>query len=152
MTVHAVDVDDLAGLRVLAVAALLGREIDDDRAGLHQLDHVLEPQLRRRLARDQRGRDDDVDFLRLRAEQRVLGVEELLAHLLRVAALPFARLLDRDGQELAAERLHLLLGGGAHVERAHDRAEALRRAERREPGDARADDRAPCRAGPCPPR
>ena len=128
--------DDLAGLGELAVAALLGREVDDDRAGLHQLDHVLEPQLGRRLARDERRRDDDVDLLGLRAEQRVLGVEELLAHLLGVAALPLARLLDRDGEELAAERLHLLLGGGAHVERADDRAEALarrraRRARRR---------------------
>ena len=79
-------------------------------------------------------------FLGLRAEQRVLGVDELLAHLLRVAALPFARFLDRHGEELAAERLHLLLGRGAHVERAHDRADALRGAERGESGNPGADD------------
>ena len=71
--------DHLAGLGELAVAALLGGEIDDHRAGLHQLDHVGEPQLRCRLAGDQRGGDDDVDVLGLLAEQRVLGLEELLA-------------------------------------------------------------------------
>src|SRR5690606_38668371 len=35
----AIHLDDLARLRQLAVAAALGREVDDDRARLHALDH-----------------------------------------------------------------------------------------------------------------
>jgi hypothetical protein len=136
---HAGVLDRLAGLGQLAVAAGLGREIDDHRAGLHRLDHVGQPQLGRRLAGDERGRDDDVDLGRLLAEQRHLGVDELLAHLLGVAALTLARLGDLDGQELGAHRLHLIGDRRPDVEGADDRAQALGGAERGQAGDAGAD-------------
>ena len=75
MIVHAVrGLDHLAGLGELAVAALLGREVDDRPSPASSASTMsFGPQLRRRPAGDERGRDDDVDLLRLRAEQRVLG-------------------------------------------------------------------------------
>ncbi len=136
---HAVVLDRLARLGQVAVAAGLGGQVDHHRARLHRLDHVLEPQLGRRLAGDERGGDDDVDLGRLLAEQGHLGVDELLAHLLGVAALALARLGDLDGQELGAHRLHLIGGRGADVEGADDRAQALGGAERGQAGDAGAD-------------
>ena len=48
--------------------------------------------------------------------------------------------LDIDGEELGAEALHLLLDGRAGVERAHDGAQVLGRADRRQAGHAAADD------------
>ena len=54
------------------------------------------------------------------------------AHLLGVAAGGLGRLelLVLDGDELGAERLHLLLGRRPHVGRRHDRAQPARRGDR----------------------
>ena len=66
---HAVFGDDLLVLdRQLAIAAALGGEVDNDRARLHHLDHILGPEHRRIPVRDQRGGDDDVDLGRHLAE------------------------------------------------------------------------------------
>ena len=59
----AVLLDDLVALGERAVAALLGRHVDDHRALRHRHHRARRDQLRRRLARDQRGRDDDVRLL-----------------------------------------------------------------------------------------
>src|SRR4029079_18858496 len=45
----------------LTVAAGLGGEVDDDRAGSHAFDGTRRDELRRRPPRDSRGRDDDVE-------------------------------------------------------------------------------------------
>jgi hypothetical protein len=75
---HAVVGDDLlVGHGQVAVAAALGREVDDDRAALHHLDHVLGPELRRGPAGDQRGGDDDVDLGGKLAELGELLLAEL---------------------------------------------------------------------------
>jgi hypothetical protein len=52
--------DRLAGAGELDVAALLDRQVDDHRAGLHRLDHLAGDQPRRRLAGHQRGGDHHV--------------------------------------------------------------------------------------------
>ena len=51
--------DDLVRPRQLAVAAALGRQIDDDRARRHRFHHLGRQQDRRPLAGDQRRGDDD---------------------------------------------------------------------------------------------
>ena len=135
----------LPALGERAVAALLGRQVDDHRARLHGDDGAGRDELRRRLAGDQRRRDDDVAFLGVLREQRLLGREERLAHLLRVAALALAALLEVQFDELRAEALDLLARRGARVEGADLGAEALRRRDGREPGDAGADDEHPGR-------
>ena len=63
--------DGLARLGQLAVAAGLAREVDDHRAGLHPFDRLRGDELRRRAARHERGRDDDVEALD-RVGQRLL--------------------------------------------------------------------------------
>ena len=115
-------VDDLARLRQLAVAAALGREVDDDRAGLHALDHGARDQPRRRAAGDQRRGDDDVLVLDVVGDQLGLLLLVLGRHRLGVAGrrLRLLELLVLDGDELGAERGDLLLGGGTHVGRRDD--------------------------------
>ena len=57
---HAADLRRFAGPSILAVAAALGGEIDDDRAGLHARDLRRADQLRRRFPRNGGGCDDEV--------------------------------------------------------------------------------------------
>ena len=84
---HAVLGDDLVVLDGhLAVAAALGGEVHDHRAGLHGLDHVLGPELGRLAVGDQRRRDDDIHVGRKLAELRQLRLLELGARGLGVAA------------------------------------------------------------------
>ena len=147
----AVPDDDLARHRELAVAALLGGHVDDDAALLHRLDHLFRDQLRRGLAGNQRGRDDDVDVLRLLREHLVLGLLEAFAHDLGVAADAAALLLVVDGHELAAQRFDLIRDFRPRVVGAHDGAEAGRGADGGETRDAGADDEDLRPAAPCPP-
>ena len=134
--------DRLVGHRQVAVAAALGGEVDDDRAGLHRRDHVRGPELRRRAAGDQRGGDDDVDLGRQLAELRELLLAELRRRGGGVAAGRGAvlGLLEVEEDELGAHRLDLLGDLGPHVEGVGDRAERDRGADRGEAGDAGADD------------
>lgn len=111
------DVNDVMDGRDLAwnnrcdVSSRLGGEIDDDGSGFHGLDVLLQDQNRRFAARNQSGGDDDVDLLALLREQSHLGIDELLAHLLRVPAGSRTFFLDVNGQKLRAHRLDLLLRG-----------------------------------------
>ena len=98
----------LAGLGEFAVAALLGRHVDDHAAGLHALHHLGGDQLGRRLARDQRGGDDDVASLACSAYIARCAALEALAHHLGVAAAAGAFFLVVDLDELAAQRLDLV--------------------------------------------
>ena len=132
--------DDLSGHARRAVAALLGGEIDDDRAGLQRRDHLFGEEDGRALSRDERGRDDDVDLGGLRAEEGDLRGEEGRAHLLRVAAAAFGVLDDVDVEVRRAEALDCSFGRGPRVEGADLGAERTRSGHRREPGDPRADD------------
>ena len=104
------------------------------------LHHLLGDEDRRRAVGNERGGDDDVDVPRLRGEERHLGGDERGAHLLGVAAAAFAFLFDRHLEELGAHALDLVADGGARVEGADDRAQAARGADRRQAGDAGADD------------
>ena len=72
--------------------------------------------------------------------QLALLLIKLLAQLLGVAAGGFgAGRFQRHFDELRAEAFDLLLHGGPHVVRLHDRAEPPRRGDRLQPGDAGAD-------------
>jgi hypothetical protein len=137
---HAVAHHRLAGHGELAVAALLGRHVDDHAAGLHALHHLGGDQLGRRLARDQRGGDDDVGVLGLLGVHRALRGLEALAHHLGVAAAARAFFLVVDLDELAAQRDHLVGHLGAGVVGAHDGAQVGRRADGRQARHAGAGD------------
>src|ERR1019366_154145 len=100
----AADIGDFAGLGALDVAAALDRKIDQHRARLHRLHHFGGDQLRRRTARDQCCRDDDVLLLdMLGGEGCLLGLI-LLRHFLGVAAGGFGllELLAHDRKESGA--------------------------------------------------
>ena len=111
-----------------------------DRAVLHADDRARRDELRRGHAGDDGVGHDDVGVLRVLADERLLGREVGLAHLLGVPALALPRFVELELEELSAEALDLLLDGGARVERAHDRPERPRGGDGREAGDARADD------------
>ena len=138
---------DLAALGAFDIAAALDREIDDHRARPHRGDHILGDEPRRRPAGNERGGDDDVLLLDVVGDQRGLLGLVLLRHFLGVAGrgLGLLEFLVLDGDELGAEAFDLLLGGGAHVGRGHDRAEPARGRDRLQAGDARAHDEHPRR-------
>ena len=136
----AVAFDDLPRHAKLAVASLLGREIDDDRPALHLCHRLFFHEDGSLLPGDERSRDDDVDLGGLLSEERHLGLDERRAHLLRVAAAPLPILLDLDGEKRRAEALDLLLRRLPRVERAHLGAERLCGSDGGEARDARADD------------
>ena len=92
--------------------------------GPHRLHHLGGDQLGRGLAGNERGRDDDVDVLRLLRERLALRFLEAFAHHLGVAAGARAFFLVVDADELGAHRLHLVRDFGTRVVRAHDRAQA----------------------------
>ena len=132
--------DHLARLGQFAVAPLLGRQVDDDAAGLHRLDHLGGDQPGRGLAGNQRGGDDDVDILGLGGVHRPLGLLIAFAHDLGVTAGGRPLLLIVDLHELRAHGLDLVLDLGAGVGGAHDGAEPVGRADGGQSGDADADD------------
>ena len=137
--------DDLVLFGERAVAALLGGHVDDHRAGFHALDHVFGNQHRRRAAGDERRGDDDISLLDAFGDQRGLALEPGFRHRPRIAAYALRRFaflvgLERDIDELGAEGLHLLLGGGAHVGGFDHRTQALGGGDRLQAGHAHAHD------------
>src|SRR3954470_13147784 len=126
--------DDLPGLGELAVAAGLGREVDDHAAGAHALDGLGEHESRRGAARHRRGGDDDVELLDRVGERLLLLGALLLGELAGVAAL--AGGLDAEVQPLGAQRLDLLGRLGAHVVAGGLRAQAARGGQRLQAGYA----------------
>src|SRR5207247_5460187 len=117
--------DFLVGPRQVRVTTLLGREVDDHRAGAHRLDRRLRDQFRGGPARDERGRDDDVEVADPRLELLLLAALLLVGELARVAAFGFLA-DDTELEEGRAEALDLLLDDGPDVEAGDDGSEAAR--------------------------
>ena len=130
-----------AGPRQFAVAAALGREIDDHRAGRHaRRPFRAVTSIGRFPAGDGGGGDHDVLLAQHAAQQLALPAVELLVHGLGVAALVLgAGGFHVEHDEPRAQALDLLLHGGAHVVAADHRAQAARGGDRLQSGDARAD-------------
>jgi hypothetical protein len=137
---HAVLHYRLARLGQLAVAAPLGRHVDDHAARLHAPHHLGGNQPGCRLAGNQRGSDDDVHFPGLLGVHLALGLLEALAHHLGIAAAAGTFLLVIDLDELAAQGHDLVGHFGTGVVGAHDGAQAGRRADRGQAGDSGAGD------------
>ena len=115
---------DLVGPGELAVAARLGREVDDHGARPHAGDRLLRDESGRGPAGHERGRDDDVEVLRLLGEHVLLPARGVRRQRLRVAALVLGvRDAEVEREELRAEALDLLLHDGTHVVTPHLRAE-----------------------------
>jgi hypothetical protein len=104
--------------------------------GFMLLHHLGGDQLGRRLARDQRGGDDDVGVLGLLRVHRALRGLEAFAHDLGVTAAARAFFLVVDLDEFAAQRLDLVGHLGARVVGAHDGAQVGRRADGGQAGHA----------------
>ncbi len=121
------DLGHLVGGGEGAIAALLGCEIDDDRTGFHRLHHFLGDQHRRLTAGDQGGGDDDILLLDMFGNQRRLLGLIFLRHLFRIPArgLGLREFVIHHGDEGAAQRFHLFLGGGTNVCCRHNGAQAL---------------------------
>ena len=134
--------DNLICFGQFAISALFSGEIDNNAAILHRAHHVGRDQTRCRLARDQRRRNDDVDFLRLFGEQCHLGLDEFCAHGLGIAAFAGAVLIviEIEHQELGVHALDLFFYLGSSIEGSHDRAHALGSANCRKPRNAGAYD------------
>src|SRR5262245_30834877 len=133
---HTIMDHDVARSRQRAIAAALDREIDDDRAGLHGLDHLLGHEHRCRAAGDQGGGDDHVLALDVLRHQGGLALLILARQLAGVAGgrRSIGETFDED--EFRPEALNLLAGGGPHVGGRHDRAETAGGSDGLEPGDA----------------
>src|SRR5262249_28195206 len=118
--------NDLAGLRQLAVAAGLGGEVDDDRAGPHALDRRRRNEAWGGSARDRGGRDHRVELRDPLFERLLLALLLLRRQLARVATLGLLA-DDAEVEERRAERLHLLAHRGTDVEAEDDGAAAAGR-------------------------
>src|SRR5688500_4190268 len=75
---HAVLDHGLAGARQLAIAALLPREVHDDRPRPHRTHRVARDEHGRALSGDERGRDDDVRLTSAPSDQLELAAVRLL--------------------------------------------------------------------------
>ena len=135
--------DDLAGHGELAVAAGLGGEVDDHRAGAHPLDRARGDELRRRPARHGGGGDDDVEVRDALLERR------LLLRLLARASAP-SRSRPRSPRCARRDRGTPRRGSppapataGRTSKRRDDRAEPPRGRDRLQAGDACADHERP---------
>ena len=132
--------DGLPRPRALDVAAGLGGEIDDHRAGLHLLHRLGCDQPRGGPPGDLGGRDDHVLSLGRLAELLAKLFVLLVGERARVAALALGVLDRLDLEEAAAEGLDLLLDDRADVEAGDDPAEALGGRDRLQARDAGAED------------
>ena len=122
----------LVGHGQFAVAALLGRHIDDDAARLHALHHLGGDQPGRGFAGNEGSGDDDVGVLRLGGVHLALRGLEALAHHPGVAAAARAILVVIDLDEGATQGLDLVGHLSARVVGAHDGAQIGRCANRRQ--------------------
>ena len=129
--------DGLAGHGQLAVAAGLGRQVHDHRAGLHALDHAPADDFRRRAAGHGGGAHHHVDALQVLGQALLLQRAFLVGQRAGVAAL--AHRTHPQVQEAAAQRLDLLARLRAHVEALHLRAQAARGGDGLQAGHAGAD-------------
>ena len=100
----------------LAVAAALGRQIDDNRTGLHRVHHLRGDQNRRPLARDQCGGDHHIavrdDF------DHHFTLTAIEGFILRFRIAPFVfrvRRFERKLDELCPQALDLFLDGRPDV-------------------------------------
>ena len=131
----------LAGFRESTVSALLGGQVDDDRAGAHGLNHVLGYQDWRPFPGNESGRDDHIRAGHAFFHQLLLLLIELLGLGFGIAGL-FLGILGFQGQfdKFAAQAFDLLLDHWPSVVRLDDGAETASGTDRLQTGDARADD------------
>src|SRR5580692_11401154 len=113
---YAISLHRFSGACEFAVAAALGREVDDDRTGRHAFHHVGGDEHGRLFSGDDRGGDDHVAFRDHAGQQFALAGVEIFV-LRGAVATGILRVLGFDGKfdEAAAQALHLLFGGGTHV-------------------------------------
>ena len=138
--VDAVAIDHLVRHGSLTVATLLGGQIDDNTAVAHGLDHAASNQFRGRFTRNQRGRDDDINFTGLARKQFHFRGDEFFTHNLGITALAGAILLELEFEKFRIHALNLLFDLGPGIESPHDRTQRLGGADRSKSGNTGTDD------------
>ena len=137
---YAMMVGYFARLCQLAVAAAFRRQIDNYTAGFHGFHHIGGDQLGSGLAGNQGGGDDDIHLFGLFREQRHLRLDELVAHLLGIAAAATTVLVvEIQHQELGAHAFNLFFHFQTGIKRPHNGAHAVCGADRSEASDAGPD-------------
>ena len=116
----------------------LAGEVDDHAAGLHALDGLGGDELRRRAARDERRRDDDVEALD-RVGQRLLLLRRAPRRSARARSRPRPAASSPRSRNFAPSDSTCSATSGAHVVAGRHGAEAARRRERLQAGDAGAE-------------
>src|SRR5205823_7995718 len=117
----------------------LRREIDDHRAGAHRGDGARGDQPGGGPARDERGRDHDVELGKTLLELLPLLTLLFFRELLRVPAFRFLA-DDAEVEPVRAEALDLLSHDWTHVEAGDDGPEPARGRDRLEAGNPCAED------------
>src|SRR3984957_1034462 len=135
---HALVLDDFARARELTVTALLGGDVDHDRAGPHALYRGARDDLWRRPTRHGCGRPDGVRRRDPRVEHFLLLTLFFVGELASVPTRAVGT--DPGVDELRAQGLHLFLGCAAHVIRFDYRSEAPRGRDGLESRDSRPND------------
>src|SRR4029079_11462335 len=107
------------------VTALFSGKVYYDGPGFHRFDHAGRDQLWRWFARNEGGRDDDVDLHCLLSEQSHFGLEEVVGHLLGVAALALTFLFEVDLEKLGAHRCHLVFCRRTRIKGSNDSTQAF---------------------------
>ena len=122
-----------------AIPSALSRQVHDDRASLHALDHILGNQQGGFFSGNHGRGDDDVDFLGLLGKELHLRIDELLAHHFGVSTGTGPILLETKFEELATQAFHLFLHCGTGIESAYDGTHVAGRPDGRQTGNPRTD-------------
>ena len=129
-------------LRKLAVATLFRGEINDDATLPHQLNHIGENQLWRRLSGNQRCSNNNVHLLSLLTEESHFRLNERLAHDLGVTSFPRPILLifKIKHEEISIHALDLLLHLRPSIKGSDNGPHAAGGSDRRQTRNSSADD------------
>ena len=137
---HALMLGHFTGFGQFAITALLDRQIDQHRAGLHAFEHFLGDQFRRRTARNKRRADNNILLGNMLGHQCLLALLIISAHLFGITALGLAAIIfiGFDHHKCAAKAFHLFGSGAAHIRGTHNRAQTFGRGNGLQTGNARA--------------
>ena len=117
----------LTGFRQFAIAALLDRKVNQNRAGLHAFQHFLGHQFRCRTAGNKRGTDDNILLGDMFGYQSGLTLLIIGTHFFRITAVRLATfaLIGFDHDKCTTKAFHLFGSGAAHIRGRHNRTQTL---------------------------
>ena len=117
----------LSGFRQFTIAALLDRQIDQHRAGLHAFQHFPGNQLRCWTAWNKRRANDNILLGNMFCDQCLLALLIIGAHFFGITAFGFSAItiIGFNHDKCATQALYLLGSGAPHISGADNRAQTL---------------------------